>query len=247
MTGWAGRDPRAKLVLALVLSLALAFAPTRRVLPVLPVAVLLVASAGLDRRRLAALGRAVLLLWGLSLAANALFMPGPRLGPEVLGPLRPSVSGLAMGVEQGARLAVLAAVAAWAAATLGALELAGSLEWTLRRWPRLRRRAHRSLFPAVLSLRILPLVLREAQRLLDVDRLRGGRRRGREGLKRVAALAPLWLVSVVERADDLALALTLRGYRDGGERTFARRYRMAPLDWGLVAAGLGAAIYLGRP
>ncbi len=247
MTVWSARDPRGKVFLALVLSFALAFAPTRRVWPLAPAALLLVATSGLDRRQLAAMARAVLILWGLSLLANAVFIPGERLGPAALGWLRPTRQGLEMGLVQGLRLAVLAAVAGWAAATTGALELAGSLEWSLRRWPALRRRAHRALFPVVLSLRILPLLLAEARRLLDVDRLRGGPRRGLRAIGRVASLAPLWLVTVVERADDLALALTLRGYRIDGERGFARRFRMGPLDWGVVLAAVGAAVYLGRP
>ena len=247
MTFWSARDPRAKVFLALALSLALVFAPTRRVLPLLPVAALLLATAGLDRRRLAALARAVLLLWFLSLLANAFFVPGERLGPALLGPLRPTRLGLEMGLQQGARLALLSALAAWAAAVTGALELVGSVEWSLRRWPALRRRAHGALFPVVLSLRLLPMLLGEARRLLDVDRLRGGPRRGLGGVRRAAGLAPLWVVTVVERADALALALTLRGYRGDGERGFARRFRMGWPDWGLVTAALAALFYLGRP
>jgi energy-coupling factor transport system permease protein len=160
----------------------------------------------------------VAVLWLLSLLANAFLIPGERPGPEMLRWARPTREGITAGLAQGARLAVLTAIASWAAATTRTLELASSLEWSVRRVPGLRRRAHRALLPVVLSLRLLPLLLDEARRLLDVDRLRRGPRRGWSGARRVAGLGPVWVLLVVERAEALALALTLRGYRPDRER-----------------------------
>ncbi len=245
MTAWARRDPRAVTLAAVILSLALAVAPGPRVLAALPATVLLVGTAGLGRKRTLALVRVVVVLWGLSLLANAFLGGGPRIGPAFLGWLRPGEAGLRTGLAAGARLAALTAVAAWAASAVRALDLAASLEWSVRRRPGLRRRVHRAFLPVVLALRLLPLFLDEARRLLEVDRLRGGPRRGLAGARRVAALAPLWLVTVVERAETLALALTLRGYRPDGERTFARAYRVAAADWLLMAAAVGGSLLLG--
>jgi energy-coupling factor transporter transmembrane protein EcfT len=242
---WAGRDPRAKVFLALVLSFALAAAPASRALAALPVAFLLLLTAGVGRKRLTTVLRFVLVLWGLSLAANAFLVPGHRLGPGGLGWARPTAEGLALGVSQGARLAALAALAAWAAATIRIFDLAGSLEWTVRGVPGWRRRVHRAFLPVVLALRLVPILGGEAVRILDVDRLRRGPRRGLGGLRRAAGLAPVWVVTVVERGEALALALTLRGYRPDAERGFARGYRMGPWDWSLVGAAALGAIWLG--
>jgi len=242
---WAGRDPRAKVFLAVVVSFALAAAPGGRVLLVLPAALLLAATAGLDARRALVLARAVLLLWGLSFLANAFFLPGERLGPEALGWLRPTREGLGAGLVQGARLAALTAVAAWMAGTTSLFAFAASLEWSVRRWPRFRARVHRSLLPTVLALRLLPSLLDEGRRLLDVDRLRRGPRRGAAGVRRTAALVPLWVAMVVDRADALALALTVRGYRSDRARGFAREFRLGPGDLVLAAGATGVVFFLG--
>jgi len=247
MSFWKKRDPRAKVFSAIVLSFAIALAPGARVLVVFPVVLVLLLSAGIDRGRLANLIKATLVLWGLSLLANAFLMTGTRVGPESLGWARPTIEGLRAGVAQGGRLAALTALSAWAVSTTGALDLAGSLEWSVRRWPGLRGAAHRALLPVVLSLRMIPLFTQEARRLLDIDRLRGGRRRGLAGVKRAAGLTPLWVVTVMERAEALALALTLRGYRPDRERGFARSFRFGTLDVALVAGTLATVFYLGRP
>jgi energy-coupling factor transporter transmembrane protein EcfT len=53
------------------------------------------------------------------------------------------------------------------------------------------------------------------------------------------------MVTVIERADSLALALTLRGYRPDAERGFARSYRWRPGDWALVVLAAAGVVYLG--
>jgi energy-coupling factor transporter transmembrane protein EcfT len=246
MNPWSGVDPRAKLVAAVVLCLALTVAPASRTLALLPFVAVLVATAGQTRHRLWGVVRGVAVLWGLTLLANAFLVGGHRLGPEALGWLRPTEEGIRAGLEQGGRLAGLAGLSAWLVATTRALDVAGSLEWTVRRSPSIRRRAHRGLLPIVLSLRMIPLFADEARRLLDVDRLRHGPRRGGAGVGRVARLAPLWVSSVVMRADALAVALTLRGYQPDGERSFAHGYRFRLRDWGLVSASILGALFL-RP
>jgi energy-coupling factor transporter transmembrane protein EcfT len=97
----------------------------------------------------------------------------------------------------------------------------------------------------VLGLRMIPLFVEEAGRMLEVDRLRSGPEGRRGRLRRLAALGPVWMVTVVERADALALALTLRGYRPDVERGFARAYRWRWTDWGLMALGGAGIAYLG--
>jgi energy-coupling factor transporter transmembrane protein EcfT len=238
---WSALDPRSKTLFALAVSFALAVAPGTRVLLALPVAGLLLWGAGLTRHRLVAVVKAAAALWILSFAVNAFLISGTRVGPQFLGPIRPTWEGMQVGMGHGARLAALGAVSAWAAGTIGALELAGSLEWSVRRFPGLRRRAHAALFPVVLSLRLIPLLGEEATRLLEVERLRGGDWKGKGRARRVARLGPAWMSAVLDRAEGLALALTLRGYRPDRERGFARSYRFGGWDWLLIGVG-GASV-----
>jgi energy-coupling factor transporter transmembrane protein EcfT len=101
--------------------------------------------------------------------------------------------------------------------------------------------------PAVLAARVVPLFRDEWQRLIEVDRLRQRgvpSRRSLHTLRRTTGLLPLWFVLVVERADLLATALSLRGYRPGAPRSFARSFRIDATDWAVMGAVLGAAVFL---
>ena len=243
MNLWASRDPRAKTLFALLVGLALVLVPSGRSWWIAIPTMGLLVTAGVPRRRLVTLLKGVLLLWGLSLLANAYLRGGTRVGPEWLGGLRPVGEGLHDGLGSGARLGGLAALGAWLAETTRALDLTGSLEWGVRRVSRARITVHRTLFPVLLALRLVPLLVEEARRLLEIERLRGGNRGRLASVARVGRLAPLWVTLVVERAEALALALALRGYDPERPRGFARSYRWRAGDWGLVA--LGAVALLG--
>jgi len=240
----AGADPRAKVFLAAALSLGLVLASPSRAWIGLPAAALLAGSA-LDARGLRAWIRAVLVLWGITIVCNAVLVGGERYGPESLGGFRPSVRGVGIGLVQGARLAGLAGLSAWLLAVTAPLDLAASLEWGVRGREGVRRRVHDLLLPVVLALRVLPLFVDEGERLLAVDRLRGGSRGGLRGVVRAARLAPAWMTAVVERGEQLALAMTLRGYRPGAPRGFAREYRLGPGDAFLTGVGLLGFAFLG--
>jgi energy-coupling factor transport system permease protein len=234
---WQNRDPRAKTYFAIAQSLLLVLVPAIRAWLFLPLIVYLLVTAGVPRDKFIALVRAVLALWILSFVFNAFLIPGPRVGPEWLRWLRPTTTGLKAGLDHGARLAGLAGIGAWLAATTGVFDLAASIEWSLRGWPWLRRQAHRALMPIVLAVRLVPLLVDEGRRLVEIERLRHGAPQKTRAIKRLAQLAPLWMVLVVERAERLAEALVLRGYDPDRPRSFARGYRMGVLDWGLVVLG----------
>ena len=237
MNLWKHCDPRATTFFAIAISLVLVLIPPVRAWFFLPLALFLLISAGMSRRTFVSLLRAVFALWLLSFVFNALLIPGPRVGPEWLGVLRPTTTGLRAGLDHGARLAGLAALGTWLAATTSVLDLAASLEWMTRGIPPLRRALHRALLPVVLAVRLVPLLVDEGRRLLEVDRLRRGPEGRLRALLRLARLAPLWMVLVVERAELLAQALLLRGYDPERARGFARAYRMGAIDWTLVIVG----------
>jgi energy-coupling factor transporter transmembrane protein EcfT len=242
MTVWEHRDPRAKVAAGLALAAGVLLAPLGWVWVVLPPAAGLAATA-LDQRGLLRLARAVLVLWALTIVFNALFGRGERFGPESLGWFRPSADGFRAGVAQGARLASLAAVSAWMVAVTRALDLTASLEWWTRGRPRIRGWIHAAFLPVVLGMRLVPILADEAARLLAVERLR--RRGARPGVRRLAGIVPVWIMSVLDRADALALAMTLRGYRPGAPRGFSRGYAWTGADWSLAVLGFMSAVVLG--
>jgi len=157
--------------------------------------------------------------------------------PRVLG-APASAEGLRDGLLLGGRLlgAALAmhALAALWAAERAADELAGRLRALARVGvPMDELRAVLSL-----ALRFVPLIGAEARRIARVQALRAGRppRGPAERMERArAALVPT-LVSALERADQVALALAARHYRD-------RPPRVTPWPW--PASALGIALFAG--
>ena len=98
----------------------------------------------------------------------------------------------------------------------------------------------------LLALRFLPILREEAERLTlslrsrGLDPARGG------PLPRVRNLMPLVVPlfrQVFDRAETLALAMEIRGYRPGAPRTCWRVRRLGAAEG--VAAGLGLATLLG--
>ena len=233
---WTARDPRARLLFALLLTAAALAAPADRVAwLLLPAGA--VALASLDAAGLRRLVRAVVVLALFTAVANAFLVAGPRLGPGWLGPFRPGMDGFLLGAAQGLRLAVLAAAAAALVASTAALDLAASLEWGVRHRPGLRQRVHALVFPGVLALGLAGALAAEAARVREVDRLRAGPLRAR-GLRALGGLLGAWFAAVVERAERLAAVLTRRGYRPDRPLGFPRVYRLGPGDGLLVLAGV---------
>lgn len=233
-----------------VLCLVLSFVPpflASTPLALAPVLVVLVAGV-LDARAWPALRRllpVMAVLFAMSVALWTVFRPGGAVLWS-WGPLGLHEAGFAHGVLTGLRLQcfVLAAVAflgctriedlTWALARLG-------VPWTVS-------------FALSLSFRLTPLFLEtgatilqaQAARGLDLDRA-GPLARLRQT---VAVMVPI-LVSGLRRADQLAIALEVRGFGRGGSRSrltaFPVTWRDGVLPLLLVAVGAAAALPGGVP
>jgi len=74
----------------------------------------------------------------------------------------------------------------------------------------------------MLAIRFIPLLFEETDRIIKAQKARGVDLESGGLARKVRALIPVLLPllhSVFRRADDLAVALTLRGYRPGITRT----------------------------
>jgi energy-coupling factor transport system permease protein len=90
------------------------------------------------------------------------------------------------------------------------------------------------------SLQFVPVISRKAQNTLDAQRARGiPLEPGLRALRHYPALMAPLLVQSFELAEELAEAMESRGFGRPG-RTFAREYRMRPLDWLALAGGTAA-------
>ncbi len=173
----------------------------------------------------------------LALALNLYLVGGRPLPLPALGPLHASAEGLAAGALLALRMAGAAVAlhglrAAWPGER-GADEIARALQPL----ERLRVPVREGRMMVGLALRFAPLLAVEAGRIGRVQASRAGRPPrglGERLERRRAALVPT-LVSALERAEQVALALEARHYRlrpaPGG----------APPAWGAHVAGWALA------
>ncbi|MGC8875445.1 MAG: energy-coupling factor transporter transmembrane component T family protein, partial [Chloroflexia bacterium] len=130
-----------------------------------------------------------------------------------------------------------------------ATDLVHAVEALLRPLQRAGFPAHELALVFVVALRFLPLLVREAERLLKAQAARGADF-GRGGvIQRVRRTFPLLIplfVITLRRAEELAIAMEARGYVGGRGRSHFVRLRMRPRDWLALATAAGIALALLR-
>jgi energy-coupling factor transport system permease protein len=159
--------------------------------------------------------------------------------------------GLELGAFFSLRLAVVVLTASLMTLTTQPLELTQGLERLLSPLSRFGFPAHELAMMVTISLRFIPVLVDEAERLRKAQLARGADFGGGP-IRRTRSLIPLLVplfVSAFERADRLALAMESRCYRGGMGRTSYHELRLGRGD-GLAAAVvlliLAALVAVGR-
>lgn len=130
-----------------------------------------------------------------------------------------------------------------------ATDLVHAVEGLFRPLQRIGFPAHELALVLVVALRFLPLLAREADRLVKAQAARGadfGRGGGRI-VQRVRRTFPLLIplfVIALRRAEELAVAMEARGYVGGRGRSHFVRLRMRPTDWLALTTAAALAIML---
>lgn len=157
----------------------------------------------------------------------------PYLGLDV------TAQGLENGALYALRLALLIAYAALLTLTTSPIELADALERLLRPLQRLRVPVRDLVMMMTLSLRFIPILLDEAERIRMAQLSRGARFTGsfRARIQGVVPLVVPLFISAFRRAEELALAMEARCYHGGTNRTTYRELVFRPRD-----AWAGAAV-----
>jgi biotin transport system permease protein len=151
--------------------------------------------------------------WGFMLlvifCVHAVFTPGSRFTELPWLPVSPP--GLRRGALVVWRLGLMLGFASLFTAVTRPRELIESLSWFL--YPFRFLPARRIAFMATLTMRFLPLILDELEEVRQANKARLGERR-RNPARRVKHLLLPVLRRSFARADELALALAARGYRE---------------------------------
>lgn len=153
--------------------------------------------------------------------------------------------GLMNGLVYSFRLAILILLTAILTLTTSPMELTDALDRFLKPLQKLDLSTHEFTMMITLSLRFIPTLLSEADKLQKAQISRGASFEGNV-LHRVKSVIPLILplfISVFRRADELALAMDSRCYTGGKGRTSFKQLSFRKSDF-FVLSGTWVIIFL---
>lgn len=159
--------------------------------------------------------------------------------------------GLRQGVFISIRFLVLVFITSILTLTTSPISITDGIEVLLGPFKRLKLPVHELALMMSISLRFIPTLMDETGKIMKAQMARGSDIGSGPVKERVKAVVPLLIplfVSAFKRAEDLATAMEVRGYRGGAGRT---RYRQ--LNWRFVdtlslmlLAGLAALLWYFR-
>lgn len=141
------------------------------------------------------------------------------------------------GLHSGLKVGVQLVLAIWASTlltlTTSPLDLVWALEWYLKPLSYLRVPVDEIALMIMLALRFVPILFEETDRIIKAQKARGIDLESGGLIQKIRSLVPIivpLLHGVFRRADDLAVALTLRGYVPGAPRSRYRSLKFAAAD-----------------
>ena len=141
--------------------------------------------------------------------------------------------GIYMGLAYSFRLALLILFAAIMTLSTSPIELTDALEKLISPLKRLRVPTHEIVMMLTLSLRFIPTLMEEAQRIKNAQISRGAAFSG-SWKNRLKSLIPLILplfISAFRRADELSWAMDSRCYVGGKGRTSYKELKFKSIDY----------------
>ena len=156
----------------------------------------------------------------------------------------PSLEGLIMGAAAVTKLSLLLVLAAVLSATSTPLKLSEGLRTLMSPLGRLGLPADHIAAMLALTMRCIPLLFEEADRIRFAQRARGMRFEKRGFFDTAHASAPIavpLVLSAFKRADSLSMALEAKGYRLDGRGAVIEKIRPGRSDW--YALFVSAAVF----
>ncbi|MDE5415791.1 energy-coupling factor transporter transmembrane component T family protein [Alkalihalobacterium chitinilyticum] len=160
-------------------------------------------------------------------------------GPLVFqwGPIKIYESGITQGVFISIRLLILVIFTSLLTLTTKPMDLTDGLESILSPFKRFGLPAHELALMMSISLRFIPTLLQETEKIAKAQMARGVDFTSGPLKERMKAFIPLLIplfISSFKRAEDLALAMEARGYRGGEGRTKLRQLYWSLHDTSMV-------------
>jgi energy-coupling factor transporter transmembrane protein EcfT len=230
-------DPRMKTIAVVVMSPLIFTAPTAGIALISLFLAFVLAAARLPIARTAAAVRPVAIFMTLIFLMHLFLTEGRPLLSLAPLPLRITQEGLVQGAYVTWQFACLVIVAAILTMTTLPSDLVSGIERLLRPLQRVGIPSQDIAVMISMSLRFIPMLLEEYERLRMAQMARGADFTTGSLSRRIKALAVLTvplLLSAFRRADELALAMEARGYRRG-PRTTLRELKLTGVDYAAFA------------
>lgn len=148
-----------------------------------------------------------------------------------LGFLKIYEEGLRQGIFISIRFLVLVFMTSILTLTTSPISITDGIEVLLNPLKKLKMPVHELALMMSIALRFIPTLMDETDKIMKAQMARGSDLSAGPLKERIKAVVPLLVplfVSAFKRAEDLATAMEVRGYRGGEGRT---RYRQLKWDW----------------
>ena len=165
--------------------------------------------------------RAFWVLFLLTFFVHALFTPGRIIWRIPWVTLYVTEEGFYYGIFYSLRLGILISLANLLTLTTSPMDLTDALERFLKPFRRFGVPSHEIGMMFSISLRFIPILIDEAERIRKAQLSRGARHEGNI-FHKIRSIVPLIIplfLSAFRRAHDLALAMDARCYQGGANRT----------------------------
>lgn len=128
------------------------------------------------------------------------------------------------------------------------LEIADGIESLLRPLKRFKVPVQEIALILSIALRFVPTLMQETEKIMNAQRARGVDFSSGNLMERMKKVVPLLIplfISSIDRADQLAVAMTARGYRGGDQRTKLRQLTWSTADTYVMVLFVGVTLILG--
>lgn len=234
-------DPRAKILVTVLYTVALFILPT---LPAVVLAGLpVVLGVWASRLPFSYILRGIKPVWILvlfTLIMHLLSTPGQKL--LSLGPFTITLEGINQGFMVALRLVWLVAGTSLLTLTTSPISLTDGIERLLSPAKAIGFPAHELAMMTTIALRFVPTLIEETEKIMKAQTARGADFESGSVINRAKSLVPLLvplLLSAFRRAEELAMAMEARCYRGGEGRTRYRRLMMGMGDYAVLTVAIG--------
>ncbi len=176
---------------------------------------------------------------------NVIFTPGDPL--VSLGPINFTEQGLILALRMAFRLVLLVLGTSLLTLTTSPVSLTDGIEGLLKPLKKIGFPAHELAMMITIALRFIPTLIDETEKIIKAQKARGADFESGNIINRAKNMVPLivpLLLSSINRADELSVAMEARCYNGDNGRTKLNPLKLIPRDILILAISIGYFILI---